>query len=93
MEHSQFIEDFGLPIIGILIFAFGIVAGLNLGYTVASRRKLIQRVEWLESLLRDLYRDANPTILDDADTGVRLPPRWNERIKAEIQDEKEEETR
>lgn len=30
MEHSQFIEDFGLPIIGILIFVSGIVIGLNL---------------------------------------------------------------
>ena len=30
MEHSQFIEDFGLPIIGILIFVFGILIGLNL---------------------------------------------------------------
>lgn len=35
----------------------------------------------LLALLRDLYRDANPTFLDDADTGVRLPPRWNERIE------------
>lgn len=42
----------------------------------------------LLQLLRDLYRDANPTILDDAYTGVRLPPEWNERILKEIQDEK-----
>ena len=39
----------------------------------------------LLTLLRDLYADANPTILDDADTGVRLPPRWNERILKEIE--------
>lgn len=31
MEHSQFIEYFGLPILGILIFAFGVVVGLILG--------------------------------------------------------------
>lgn len=31
MEHSQFIESFGLPIIGMLIFLFGIVVGLNFG--------------------------------------------------------------
>ena len=31
MEHSQFVEDFGLPIIGILIFISGVVIGLNLG--------------------------------------------------------------
>ena len=30
MEHSQFIEDFGLPIIGVLIFVFGILIGLFL---------------------------------------------------------------
>lgn len=30
MEHSQFIEDWGLPIIGVLIFLAGIVIGLNL---------------------------------------------------------------
>lgn len=43
----------------------------------------------LLALLRDLYRDANPTFLDDADTGVRLSPEWDERILKEIQDEKE----
>lgn len=30
MEHSQFIEDFGLPIIGLYLFIIGILAGLNL---------------------------------------------------------------
>lgn len=39
----------------------------------------------LLKLLRELYADANPTILDDAYTGVRLPPQWNERILKEIE--------
>lgn len=30
MEHSQFIEDFGLPIIGLFLFIIGVLAGLNL---------------------------------------------------------------
>jgi hypothetical protein len=30
MEHSQFIENFGLPIIGILILGLGIAIGLIL---------------------------------------------------------------
>jgi len=32
MEHSQFIEDYGLPIIVILVFIAGIVIGLNIPY-------------------------------------------------------------
>lgn len=44
----------------------------------------------LLKMLRDLYRDANPTILDDSDTGVRLSPEWDERILKEIQDENQE---
>lgn len=44
----------------------------------------------LLTLLRDLYRAARPTILDDADTGVRLPPMWNERVLKEIQNENQE---
>lgn len=39
----------------------------------------------LLKMLRELYAAANPTILDDADMGVRLSPRWNERILKEIE--------
>lgn len=39
----------------------------------------------LLSLLRELYAAANPSIMDDADTGVRLPPEWKERILGEIE--------
>lgn len=42
----------------------------------------------LRKLLRDLYAAANQTILEDAETGVRLSGEWSERILKEIQDEK-----
>lgn len=32
MEHSQFIDDYGLPIIVILVFIAGIAIGLNLSF-------------------------------------------------------------
>lgn len=60
------------------------VTELGRAYGAAARLKL-QNVRLL-SLLRDLYHDANPTFLDDADTGVRLSPEWNERILKEIKD-------
>ncbi len=30
MEYSEFIDLFGLPIIGVLVFLFGVLVGLNL---------------------------------------------------------------
>lgn len=44
----------------------------------------------LLTVLRELYRDANPTFFEDADKGVRLPPRWNERLKEIIENENQE---
>ncbi len=37
MEHSQFIEDWGLPIIGILIFISGIAIGLALSSYISPK--------------------------------------------------------
>ena len=44
----------------------------------------------LRAILRELYDEAQPTFLEDADTGVRLPPRWNERLKDILKDENQE---
>lgn len=58
---------------------------------VSLLEKTVERLDQRSSekeLLAELYRDANPSLLEDADTGVRLSPYWNERIKAILKDEK-----
>ena len=39
MEHSQFVEDYGVQIIVFLVFVAGIVIGLNLCYYIGKKDK------------------------------------------------------
>ena len=50
MEHSQFVEDFGLPIIGLLLFVFGVVVGLNLSTYLEKKGKRIDFGWWFLDL-------------------------------------------
>lgn len=39
MEHSEFVECYGLPIIIVLVFIAGIVIGLNLSYYINKKEQ------------------------------------------------------